>query len=212
MTPESRQPLLLTADARIDAALGGGWDAVARALATAGAARSARWLAQRANDLELAESVEPLFAALTGGDAEERADSLFALAEIAEELSDDALTDTLLEGALESAEETGDADAIAEAVGRLASLAERLGDPLAAAEYWIAFLNWRRQAGHSSDPETVETAFDEVARLALADGAHKAAAIWTYRQSGFTRLLEADDERGGGGDWEADPAPYGSWD
>ena len=211
MASETPQPLLLTADPRLDAALAKGWDAFSPALATVGSARAARWLARRANDPELVEAAEPLFAALAEANEEERAETLLALAEIAEEIEDDPLADALWEGALESGEAIGDADALAEATGRLAALAERLGDPLAAAEYRIAFLNWRRQPGHASDQEAVEEAFDEIIRLAQQDGAQKEAAVWAYRQARYTRLLEADDERAVEGDWEADTAPYVAW-
>ena len=211
MTQDSLKPLTLTADPRLDAALAKGWPSLAETVAVAGAARAARWLARRAGDPDLAETAEPLIEALHGEDPEERGEALLALAEIAEEVEDDLLADAFWEGALENAEEAGDADAFGEASGRLAALAERLGDPLAAAEYRIAFLNWRRRPGHASDPETVEEAFDEIVRLALQDGAQKEAAVWAFRQARYTRLLEADDERAVQGDWEADPTPYVGW-
>ena len=104
-----------------------------------------------------------------------------------------------------------DGDLIAEATRRLAAVAERNGDPLAAAEFFIEFLNWRRQPEHSSDPEDVEVAFDEIVRLANADGAQQAAAQYAYRQVGFTKLLDADDPRAVEGDWESDSLPYETW-
>jgi len=203
--------LTLTADPRLDAAVAQGWEAMAVAIAAAGAIRASRWLARRAGDPDLAETAEALFAALLGADPEDRGEALLALAEVAEEVEDDPLADALWEGALESAEATGDADAIAEATARLAVLAERLGDPLAAAEYRIAFLNWRRRPGHASDPEAVEEAFDEIVRLAQRDGAQKEAAVWAYRQACYARLLEANDERAVEGDWEADSEAYSGW-
>lgn len=211
MAPDAPRPLTLTADPRLDSAVAKGWEAFAAAIASAGATGAARWLARRAGDPDLAETAEPLFDALRNDDLEERGEALLALAEIAEEVEDDALADAFWEGALESAEEAADADAIGEVTGRLAALAERLGDALAAAEYRIAFLNWRRQPGRVSDPEAVEEAFDEIVRLALRDGAQKDAAVWAYRQTRYTRLLEADDERAVEGDWEADPSPYAGW-
>ena len=95
---------------------------------------------------------------------------------------------------------------IAEATRRLAALAERLGDPSGRAEFFIEFLNWRRQPGHSSDPEDVEIAFDEIVRLAAIDGAQQAAAQYEFRQVGFTTLARAEDPRAVEGDWEADAA------
>lgn len=210
--PGTPSPLTLTADPRLDALLQRGWDEFGPAFAAAGPAKGARWLARRAGDPELADSVEPLLDGLApGASDDERIESLFALAEVAEEMEDDLLTDALWEGALAAARELGDPDAVLEATSHLADLAERLGDPLAAAEFFVAFLNWRREPGHASDPEAVEEAFDQVVRLAELDGAPKAAAEWTYRQARYTRLLDTEDERAVEGDWEGDPAPYAAW-
>nr|MBA2277688.1 hypothetical protein [Chloroflexia bacterium] len=75
----------------------------------------------------------------------------------------------------------------------------------------LHFLNWRRQAERSADPELVQTGFDEVVRLAEQDGARTAAAQFAYRAASFTRLTEADDPRAAEGDWERDRTPYASW-
>ncbi|MCC6314110.1 MAG: hypothetical protein IT337_08840 [Thermomicrobiales bacterium] len=205
-------PLILTANPRLDAALQQGWPAFGPALAKTTPVAAARWLAQRVGDPELAVTVEPLLAALAAPEPEERQEALLALAEIAEEVEDESLADALWEGALELAREQGDPDAMLEATSRLADLAERFGDLLAAAEHYIAFLNWRRQDEHASDAESVEEAFDEIVRLAEADGARQAAAAWTFRQAHYTRLLENDDERAVVGDWEDDPKPYTGWE
>jgi hypothetical protein len=204
-------PLVLTRSPRLDNALRMGWSSFARTMAAAGAADAARWLAARVEDADVAEVAEPLFEAAIGEDLEESAEALSALAELAEETGDDLLSDTLWEGVLEQGRRIADGDLMAEATRRLASLAERLGDPLAAAEFQIGFLNWRREPEHSSDPEDVELAFDEIVRLAEADGAPKAAAEYAFRQVGFTRVLDADDPRAVEGDWEAQPEPYQSW-
>ena len=204
------QPLTFTADPKLDVALQKGWDHFGPALAEAGVARAARWFARRAEDPELAESVAELLEGLQeGGEAAQEA--IFALAEVAEEVEDDLLADTLWEGALQAARLAGDPDAAAEATARLAELADRLGDPLAAAEYWIGFLNWRRSRGGASDPGAVERAFDEIVRLAEEDGAQKEAALWRYAQARYTRLLEAEDERAVEGDWEESAVPYEGW-
>jgi hypothetical protein len=206
-----RAPLQLTRSPRLDNALRLGWPSFARTLAAAGPAAAARWLADRFQDQELVETAEPLLSAAASDDADEAADAVFALAELAEETGDDLLADTLWEGVLEHARAMADGDLMAEATRRLAALAERLGDPLAAAEFQIGFLNWRREAGHSSDPEDVELAFDEVIRLAVVDGAQQEAAEYGYRQAAFTRLLAADDPRAVEGDWERDARPYDGW-
>jgi len=204
-------PLRLTRSPRLDNALRLGWESFSRTLAAAGPRDAARWLSARTGDPQLAEVAEPLLTSALGRDPDEAADALFGLAELAEETEDELLADTLWEGVLDRAREIGEGDLIAEATRRLAALAERNGDPLAAAEFFIEFLNWRRQPGHSSDPEDVEVAFDEIVRLATADGAQQAAAQYAYRQVGFTKLLDADDPRAVDGDWESDAPAYQSW-
>jgi hypothetical protein len=204
-------PLRLTRSPRLDNALRLGWESFSRTLAAAGPEEAARWLSARTGDPELAEVAESLLTSALGGDPDEAADALFGLAELAEETEDDLLADTLWEGVLDLSQRVDDGDLMAEATRRLAAVAERNGDPLAAAEFFIEFLNWRRQPEHSSDPEDVEVAFDEIVRLANADGAQQAAAQFAYRQVGFTKLLDADDPRAVEGDWENDSLPYQTW-
>jgi len=201
----------LTRSPRLDNALRLGWESFSRTLAATGPQDAALWLSARTGDPELTEVAEPLLAAALGGDPDEAADALFGLAELAEETEDELLADTLWEGVLDRARETGDGDLIAEATRRLAALAERHGDSLAAAEFFIEFLNWRRQPEHSSDPEDVEVAFEEIVRLATADGAQQAAALYAYRQVGFTKNLDVEDPRTVEGDWESDSLPYETW-
>ena len=204
-------PLRLTRSPRLDNALRLGWESFSRTLAAAGPQDAARWLSARTGDPELAEVAEPLLASALGDDPDEAADALFGLAELAEETEDDLLADTLWEGVLDRAREVGDGDLIAEATRRLAALAERHGDPLAAAEFFIEFLNWRRQPEHSSDPEDVEVAFDEIVRLATADGAQQAAAQYAYRQVGFTQAPRRGRPAGGRGRLGGRRAPVQSW-
>jgi acyl-CoA synthetase (AMP-forming)/AMP-acid ligase II len=143
-------------------------------------------------------------------DPDERALARAELAELVEG-EDDLTADTLWEGVLAHARDTDDPDLMVEAIAHLAEIAEAHGDPLAAAEFQIEFLNWRRQPGHASDADAVLDAFDEVVRLARLDGDPKAAALYEFRQASFARLAEADDERAYQGDWERDPKPYESW-
>lgn len=211
----SPQPLQMTRSPRLDNALRMGWSSFSRTLAAAGAADAARWLASRLGDDDLAEIAEPLLAEVIEGDAaidaEEAGEALFSLAELAEEAEDDLLADTLWEGVLDHGRTLADGDLIAEATRRLAAIAERHGDPLAAAEFHIGFLNWRREADHGSDPEDVEVAFDEIIRLAESDGAPRAAAEYAYRQAQFARLLDAEDSRVVEGDWDVTTTPYEGW-
>jgi hypothetical protein len=210
--PDAPTPLTLTTNPRLDAAVQAGWEAWAAAARAAGPAATAAWLAHRADEAASATELRPLVAAvLRDDDADETIAALAELAELAEGF-DDALADSLWEGVLAAAREAEDADALFEATGRLAAIAEAHGDQLAAAEYWIGFLNWRREGGHDSDPEQVDTAFDEVVRLAERDGAPKAAALFAFRQAQYTRLLEAEDDRATAGEWEAEGAgAYEGW-
>lgn len=205
-------PLTLTADPGLDVALQGGWEVWLAALGAAGATRGGRWLAQRAGDAELRDGATDLVAALLeAADDDERAEGWVGLGELADEIDDSVLADVAWEGALAAGRATDNPDQIVAATTKLAAIAEAYGDLLAAAEFSIDFLNWRRQPGHVSDAEDVEEAFDQIVRLATADGARQEAAIFEYRQAAYTRLLEAEDERAVAGDWESDPAPYVGW-
>lgn len=205
------QPLGLTLNPRLDAAVAQGWEAFEAAARDAGTDQVAGWLAQRLGRPRLrADLVEPVAALLEAEDADERAIARAELAELVQG-EDDLTADTLWEGVLGHASETDDPDLMIDAIAHLAEIAEAHGDPLAAAEYQIGFLNWRRQPGHLSDPEAVLDAFDEVVRLARLDGDQKAAALFAFRQAAFARLADADDERAAQGEWERDPTPYQSW-
>lgn len=205
-------PLTLTVNPRLDAGVQSGWESWETAMRAIGAAGSGAWLAQRAGDPELREAAAALVQGLLEAeDAEARGDGWIGLAELADEVDDALLADTGWEGALAAGREAGNPDVIFAATSALARIAEEHGEALAAAEYFIEFLNWRRLAGHVSDAEDIETAFDEVARLATKDGARKEVALFEFRQAGFTRLLEADDDRAVEGDWEVDPTPYATW-
>lgn len=210
--PHPGQPLMMMTDPQLDRAIQAGWDEWEVAARRAGPERVAKWLAVRLHLPDLVPDLrEHVGEALAEADEEERTLALAELAELAEAGDDDLIIDTLWEGVLRLGRATNDADAIAEATSRLAAIAERLDDPLAAAEYYIDFLNWRRQPGHSSDPEQVETAFDEVIRLAEADREPAAAALFAHRQAEFARLQEQEDERASEGEWETSPAPYTGW-
>jgi hypothetical protein len=205
------QPLAITLAPRLDAALDRGWADWEEAARAAGVGVVAGWLAQRLGDAGLKRGlIVPVRDLLEAAPGDERTVARAELAELVEG-EDAAVADTLWEGVLADALEAEDPDAIAEATAHLAAIAEAHGDPLAAAEYHLAFLNWRREPGHTSDPEAVEDSFEEVVRLATADGDPKAAAIYAFRQVGFTGLVEAEDDRATEGDWETDPAPYRSW-
>ena len=190
-----RSPLSLTTDPRLDAALAGGWESWERAAREAGPERVLRWAARRAGpDLPRDDLRDFLAALLAADDPDEAA---FARAELAE----------LLEDGLDRA----DPELIFEATSHLAAIAEDHGDPLAAAEYFLDFLNWRRSEVGVSEPEAVQTALEEIARLAEADGEPKIAAQFAYRLVQFTRKADAEDDAATTGNWEATGEPYASW-
>lgn len=200
---EGSAPLTLTMSPRLDGAAGIGWDAWLEAARSLGAAATAAWLARRAGDAALAETAGPAVRAVLEADGPDGAvEPRVELAELGEEI-DDLLAETLWEGVMAAARGEAEADALFEATGRVAAIAEGHGVLLAAAEHWIAFLNWRREAGHASDPDQVETAFEEVVRLAEEDGAPKEAALFGFRHAGFRRLVEAEEDRATAGEWES---------
>jgi hypothetical protein len=209
--PAGGSPLNLTTNPRLDTALQQGWRAWEDAIRAAGTAATTSWLMARADgELERDDLADPVAALLGAEDEEERATVRAELAELLDGI-DDAVAETLWEGVLAHGEATDDAETIFDATSHLALIAENTGDPLAAAEYHIAFINWRRQPGHIADPELVQSCFDEIIRLAEIDGAQTAVAEYTFRQANFTRLAETDDEAPTEGDWECDAIPYTSW-
>jgi hypothetical protein len=204
-------PLNLTMNPKLDAAMGEGWQAWESAAREAGVARTAAWAAQRAGEdvpkADLREHIDALLG------AEDPDDAVFARAELAEliEGADDTLAHVLWEGVIEHGLEADDPDLVFEATSHLAAIAEVHEEPVVAADYYIEFLNWRRQPGVVSDPESVLTAFDELIRLAEEDGEPKAAALFGFKQVAFAKLVEQEAEAAGEGDWEPDGKPYQGW-
>ena len=208
---QSIEPLMLTTNPKLDVALNAGWEAWEAVARQSGANVVAGWLARRTGNAEArGDLFEPVHALLTAEDREERGVARAELAEVVGE-GDDPVADMLWEGVLAAGRETDDAEVMFEATTHLAAIAEAHGDPLAAAEYFLEFLNWRREPSHVADPDAVLAAFDEVVRLARLDGEQKAAALFEYRQANFARLIEAEDDRATEGDWEREPTPYASW-
>jgi hypothetical protein len=206
------QPLSLSIDAALDRAVDAGWttwQAAARARSTES---GARWLVQRLAGVLPEDDAGDLLSQLTGdAPPDERALAAAELAELAEE-DDPALAAMLWEAVLDAGRELDDGELFFEGASRLAALEEPWGDPLTAAEFLIAFLNWRRQDGHGSDPETVLTAFDEIVRLAELDGASAAAARFAFEQARFMRVVEAEMPAVEIGDWAGGMPPFASWE
>jgi hypothetical protein len=211
MSASQPQPLSHSINPKLDFALRLGWENWERAASRLGNDALAAWLQARLKDQAASDEAAGLLSTLfQEQDPEERAVHRAELAELIEE-TDVELADTLWEGVLAYGREADDPEYLFEATQHLAGIAERYGEPLAAAEYYIDFLNWRREDDHASDTEPVETAFEEIARLAEADGEPKAAAIFSFRQVTYHRLAEAEDDRATSGDWEPYPTPYQSW-
>lgn len=199
-------PLTLTTSPRLDEGLRAGWDDWLAAARAVGAEAAATWLAHRAGDTALAEAarsvVEAVLDAVDGdGQADAAVEARVELAEVGEAV-DDQVAETFWEGVIGAARDASDPDALFEATGKLAATSEAQGDPMASADAWIAYLGWRREPGHLSDPEQVETAFDEVVRLAERAGASAAAAQFGFRRARYAGLVEAEDDRAWEGDWE----------
>jgi hypothetical protein len=208
----SGQPISWTVNPRLDAALQSSWEAWEETARATGVPGVLAWLRAR---LELepdgGDIAGPLADLLSEADPEDRTIARVELAELLQG-EDDPLSETLWEGVLAYGLETSEADYIFEASSHLAAIAEEYADPLAAAEYFIDFLNWRRQPEHHGESEQVEVAFEEIIRLAELDGDQRTAALYANRQAQFNRLDEADDERAATGDWESNPVPYRSWE
>lgn len=205
--------LVLTVSPRIDAGLLGGWPAWYRAVEQEGLDRLIAWLKQRlAEAIPEEELVELAEGIVDAPDAESRALAAADLAELVEE-DDPELADLLWEGVSAAGKELGDAELLYESAARQAAIAELFGDPLAAAEFFIDFLNWRRSDdSHASDPELVFSAFDEIIRLAEADRNATAAARFTHDQATFGRVVDSDDPAAYQGDWTPKATPFESWE
>ncbi len=205
-------PLSLSVDAGLDHALTGGWGAWRSAAAIRKPAAVKRWLVSRLPEgVEPEDVQEPLLALIGNWPADDRAMAAVDLAELFE--ADDPVFASLLwEAVLEAGQETRDAELVFEGVSRLAGIEEEFGDPLTAAEFYVEFLSWRRQADHASDPEAVMTAFDEVIRLAEVDFAPRAAAQFTFFQAQFLRIVETGSTAAEVGDWAPTTPPFMAWD
>lgn len=205
------QPLALTTNPRLDSALMSGFDAWLATTKEVGADGTMRWLMQRSEIGEHADTVRELLHAIHKTDDPDEAAALYA--ELGDVLvgNDDLLAEALFEAVLARGIAASDAETIEDAMVHLADLSEESGDVLTAAEYYIDFLNWRREPDHASDPESVLNAFDEVIRLAEMDGAQQAAATFGFRQVNYQRLVDAEDDRATVGDWEVSPDPYVNW-
>jgi hypothetical protein len=205
-------PLVFSMDFRLDHALRTGVEAWESTVAVRGATATAKWLMDRSAGADLdqelvLEAIENLLLSET---PEDRALARAEIAEIAQ-AEDSELADMLWFAVRDHAIQTNDSDLIAEASTHIAEIAFDLDEPTSVAEVWIDFLNWRREPGSASDPESVLTAFDEIVRAAEMDGAQAVAARYRYMQVQFQALVDADDPRATVGNWLAHSDALESW-
>jgi hypothetical protein len=206
-------PLNFSVDTALDLAAIRGWEAWLNAARKRGARRTADWMRvhvpEEIPDYDVDQLVETL---LEQGEPE---GTVIAAAELAEiiEAEDPEIAMLLWEGVMLGGQQASDGELVFEGASRMAAIEEKeFGDSLAAAEDFIEFLNWRRQDEHSSDADSVLTAFDEIIRFAEADGARKEAALFSRAQAKYFAIEETGDPRLTTGDWDESVGPYTSWD
>lgn len=205
-------PLTLTTNPHLSLALQDDGPAFEGALLEVGEDKAHAWLRARVGDeiapAMLHDALAAWFAASTPDDR------VMARADLAELTAgiDDAVSELLWDASLQDGFERADGDQVFDAVSHLARIAESSGDPLAAAEFYIEFLNWRRAGDHVSDPESVHEAFEELVRLAEVDGEPAAAARFAHAHSVFSRLSDEDDTAAATGDWTPKTPPFAGWD
>lgn len=200
----------LTVSPALDHALKRDWDAFAVAAAREKPGRFAAWLARRLERPEIAGDLEQLAQDLLAADVDRQAIAAVELAEMAE-VTDDALAEMLWNGALTVGLSSADGDLVFEATARLAEIAEMDGDPLAVAEYFVDFLNWRRQSDHASDPDAVHEAFEGIIRSAEADDRPEEAARFEFQQARYGRIVEGEGEGATVGDWQSGEPTFTAW-
>lgn len=204
-------PVTFTTSPRLSLALHGSGGDFETAMETVGYDQVLGWLTNRAgNEIDrelLAELLRTWF------EAESPEDRVMPRAELAELLSeaDPEPSEILWEASMRDGFARNDGDQAFDAVSQLAHLTEGAGDPLVAAEYYVEFLNWRRTEGNLSDPEAVHTAFEEIIRLAEADGDMVAAARFGHAHAQFARHDDEGGEHAAEGDWAPDTPPFAGW-
>jgi hypothetical protein len=212
MTDADQPPVVLTTNPRLSFALHGSGADLERAMEAVGPQQVRTWVLNRTGDEIAPADLDAALAAWFGArSADERILARVELAELIGD-ADEATSELLWEASLRDGSERGDAELAFDAVSNLARIAEESGDPLAAAEYFIEFLNWRRQGEHVSDPEFVHQAFEEIVRLAEAERQAAVAARYEAAHAGFTRIEDADDDRATEGDWAPGAPPYAGWE
>lgn len=207
-----RSPITFTTNPRLSLALQGTGPEFEKAMESAGVEQTYNWLRNRAGDAVdegmLREFVQAWFEAET---PEERVMPRVELAELLAE-ADDETTELLWDASMRDAFDRNDSEQAIDAVAQLAQIAENNGDALTAAEFYIEFLNWRRQEGHVSDPEYVHQAFEEIIRLAELENQPVTAARFGHAHAQFTRVDDQESETATEGDWASETGPFTGWE
>jgi hypothetical protein len=212
MSDPDRPPVVFTTNPRLSFALRGSGADLERAMEAVGVEQTQAWLQDRVGDqIEPADLEAALAAWFGAASANERVIARVELAELIGE-TDEGTAELLWEASLRDGYERGDAELAFDAVANLARIAEEAGDPLAAAEYFIEFLTWRRRPGSVSDPEFVHQAFEEIVRLAELERQAGVAARYEHAHAQFTRLEDAEDDRATEGDWAPGSPPLAGWE
>jgi len=205
-------PIVFTTSPKLSLALHGDGPAFEEAMRAVGPDKTLEWLRHRVGD-----AIEPDFLAsavsawFDAGSDDERVMARVELAEILQD-ADPSTSELLWEASMRDGFQREDSEQAFDAVTHLAAFAEETGDPDTAAEYYIDFLNWRREPGRVSDPEAVHQAFEEVIRLALASGQTAAAARFEHAHAQFASIDETGGEAASEGDWAPESPPFSGWD
>lgn len=204
-------PLTLSFDAGLDFALTRGWAGWIDVARKKGVERTTEWLLHRDETGLDPEELEPLVESVL--ESESPFDRALAASELAEyvEVDDDAMAAVLWEGVLISGREADDSEVYFEGLSQLAEIESEYGDPQAAAALYVDFLNWIREGGHSTEAESIFSAFDRLIELAEGDGAPAAAADFGHAQTQFFRFVDGDDTRVVSENWDAKGEPFAVW-
>lgn len=205
-------PLTLTTNPRLSQAVAGDGPGFEAALLDVGLDTAETWFRNRVRG-----EVDPVIlhdALASWFEATSADDRVLARVDLAELMADvdDAVSELLWDASMRDGFERDDGDQIFDAVSHLSQLVEAAGDPLAAAEYHIEFLNWRRADGHISEPESVHQAFEEIVRLAELDGRAAGAARFAHAHSIYTRIADGAEELAVEGDWAPGSPEFSGWD
>lgn len=207
-----QSPITFTTNPRLSLALHGTGSEFESAMEAVGKEQTFNWLRNRTGG-EIEEDMlwEAVNAWFEAESPDERVIPRVELAELLGE-TDEETTELLWDASMRDGFARNDSEQAIDAVAQLAQIAERNGDALTAAEYYIEFLNWRRQEGHVSDPEYVHQAFEEIVRLAELESQAAVTARFGHAHAQFTRVEDQESESATEGDWSPETGPFKGWE